>query len=74
MPEGRDSYVFTRIEPSLRALVARVERRTGQSASSYVRSCIIKDLVDRGLVAQDELLRITSLTSKEVMELIKKAS
>ena len=70
MPEGKDSWIMVRLEPSFRALVSRVERECNMSASAYARSAIIRDLHARGLLSADALVRITSMSNTELFKLL----
>lgn len=70
MPEGKDSWVLVRLEPSFRALISRVEREGNMSASAYVRSAIIRDLHARGYLNADMLVRITSMSSTELFKIL----
>lgn len=72
--QARESTILVRIEPALRAMVRGVERKTGVTASTYVRGAIIRDLVARGLADQEFLLRLTSMSTRELTDILEKAS
>lgn len=74
MPEGRDSEIMVRLEPTFRSLVAKIERDTGMSASSYVRGCILRDLYKRGVLSQELLVRTASMSTKELTDFTKSAA
>lgn len=66
MPEGRDTWILVRLEPSFKHIVDRLTREAGMSASSYARGAILRDLYARGLLSAELLLRVTSMSTSEL--------
>lgn len=60
MAENRTIQVNGNIEPSINKLVNAMLDNTGTSVSAYIRKLIIADLMDKGLLAQEELLEIVN--------------
>lgn len=68
MPEYRDCQVLTNIEATVAAEVNRVTQAEKITASNYVRSLIIRDLTERGLLTADKLVRMTTTDSIKQMQ------
>ena len=60
MAENRTIQVNGNIEPSINRLVNAMLNNTGTTVSAYIRKLIIADLMDKGLLAQEELLEIVN--------------
>jgi hypothetical protein len=58
MPEVKDRQVMTNLEPTFYEIMQKVLIKEDMSASSYLRSLVIKDLQRRGLVTEDVLASV----------------
>lgn len=58
MPETRDCVMVIRVEPSIKALMSKVEHQDNISTSDYVRKVVMVDLVKRGLLDKELLLKM----------------
>lgn len=70
MPESRYTRLTVNLEPSLAALVRRTALTNDETDSNYIRGALIRDLHARGVITTEMLLRITSLSTREVEKLV----
>lgn len=68
--EGRDIRLTTSIEPTIAALIRRLEKQLNVSASTYIRGAIIRDLHARGLLSADTMVRMASMSTREFQSLV----
>lgn len=68
--EGRDIRLTTSIEPTIAALVRRLEKQLGVSASTYIRGAIIRDLHARELLSAELMVRMASMSTREFQSLV----
>jgi hypothetical protein len=62
MAESKTKQFMVNIEPTLNELLQRVLNEEDESASAYLRSLLMRDLVARGLLTEKHLLVILGVT------------
>lgn len=70
MSEGRDIRLTTSIEPTIAALIRRLEKQLNVSASTYIRGAIIRDLHARDLLTSELMVRMASMSTREFQSLV----
>lgn len=70
MSEGRDIRLTTSIEPTIAALIRRLEKQLNVSASTYIRGAIIRDLHARDLLDANTMVRMASMSTREFQSLV----
>lgn len=60
MPHPKDRRLMVAVEETIYVLATEVAIKDDRSASSYLRSLIIKDLVSRGLLTESVLENLVS--------------
>jgi hypothetical protein len=59
MGEIRECKIMVNLEPTFNDALNRLINQTRESASSYTRRLIIKDLRERGLLTDDMIMDVT---------------
>ena len=58
MVNNKTQKIVTHLEPSIYKAAKIVINAEGCSQSAYVRQCVMKDLIGRGLINQDQIFEL----------------